>query len=205
MAKEFKKCKDCGESKLVTPDNFFMHLTIKTPRERRPNARCKPCDRKNRRVRDQKLYSSKPELHRKRSQSYKRSNPEKVALSRKKKYVSDRKNISFRIQCSLQTRLGFVARGMKKDRAPNLLGCTYDFFKKHLEDQFVEGMSWDNYGAYRTDGPLTWHIDHIIPCNSFNLETLEEQQKCFHYSNLQPLWAPDNISKSNKLDHVKKD
>jgi hypothetical protein len=51
-------------------------------------------------------------------------------------------------------------------------------------------MSWENYGK--------WHIDHIIPCSSFNLSLPEEQRNCFHYSNLQPLWAKDNIFKANK-------
>lgn len=54
-------------------------------------------------------------------------------------------------------------------------------------------MSWDNYG-YRG-----WHIDHIKPCSSFNLSDIKEQKKCFHYSNMQPLWWKDNIAKSNKV------
>jgi hypothetical protein len=73
-----------------------------------------------------------------------------------------------------------------------LLGCTIDFFKNHLESKFVEGMSWQNYGK-------GWHIDHIIPCVSFDLSKPEEQRKCFHFSNLQPLWAVDNIRKGTKI------
>ena len=52
-------------------------------------------------------------------------------------------------------------------------------------------MSWSNRGE--------WHIDHIIPCSSFNLLDEKEQEKCFHYTNLQPLWAAENLSKSNKI------
>ena len=51
-------------------------------------------------------------------------------------------------------------------------------------------MSWGNYGK--------WHVDHIRPCASFNLVNEEEQKKCFHYTNLQPLWAKDNLSKGSK-------
>jgi len=54
-------------------------------------------------------------------------------------------------------------------------------------------MNWDNYGLYG------WHIDHIIPCDAFNLIEEEEQLKCFHYTNLQPLWAEENLRKSNNL------
>jgi len=63
-----------------------------------------------------------------------------------------------------------------------------------LETKFLEGMDWDNYGIYG------WHIDHIKPCSLFNLENIEEQKKCFHYTNLQPLWAIDNLKKGNKYD-----
>ena len=53
-------------------------------------------------------------------------------------------------------------------------------------------MSWENHG--------TWHIDHRVPCAKFDLTKKEEQEKCFHYTNLQPLWAKDNLSKGNKYD-----
>lgn len=62
--------------------------------------------------------------------------------------------------------------------------------KNHLEKQFKKGMSWDNHGE--------WHIDHIIPCASFDLTKKSEQKKCFHYTNLQPLWAFENLSKGAK-------
>ena len=61
----------------------------------------------------------------------------------------------------------------------------------HLEALFTVGMTWDNYG-YRG-----WHIDHIIPCSRFDLSLDSEQIKCFHYTNLQPLWMFENISKHN--------
>ena len=71
-----------------------------------------------------------------------------------------------------------------------LTGCSKDELFKYLESKFIEDMTWDNYGK--------WHIDHIRPCASFNLENSEEQIECFHYTNLQPLWAKDNISKGSK-------
>jgi hypothetical protein len=64
---------------------------------------------------------------------------------------------------------------------------------KHLESHFTEGMNWDNYGVYG------WHMDHIIPCAAFDLTKPEDQSKCFHYTNLQPLWAKDNLSKRDTI------
>jgi len=75
----------------------------------------------------------------------------------------------------------------------DLLGCTPAELRAHLENQFVDGMSWDNYGR---DG---WHVDHVRPCLSFDLTDPEQQRQCFHYSNLQPLWAADNIRKGARM------
>lgn len=72
-----------------------------------------------------------------------------------------------------------------------LVGCSVTDLKKHLEKQFQPGMSWDNWG---NDG---WHIDHIRPCSSFDLTDPAEQVKCFHYTNMQPLWATDNLKKGS--------
>jgi len=58
--------------------------------------------------------------------------------------------------------------------------------------QFKPGMTWDNYGYYG------WHIDHKVPCSNFDLSKPEEQYKCFHYTNLQPLWAEENLIKGGK-------
>jgi len=79
--------------------------------------------------------------------------------------------------------------GRKTHCSDELIGCTWEFLRAHLESQFQPGMSWDNYAL---DG---WHIDHIIPCASFDLTDPEQQKACFHYSNLQPLWALENIKK----------
>ncbi len=83
--------------------------------------------------------------------------------------------------------------GTKAHKTKELLGCSIREAKEHLEKQFKEGMTWGNHG---TSG---WHIDHIIPCASFDLTDHEQQKKCFHYTNLQPLWAKENISKGSKI------
>jgi hypothetical protein len=91
-------------------------------------------------------------------------------------------------------RHALVSQG-KSITTEKLLGCTFEYARSHLEAQFTKGMGWDNYGV---NG---WHIDHIIPCASFDLTDPDQQRQCFHYTNLQPLWAEDNLRKSDKLPH----
>ena len=73
------------------------------------------------------------------------------------------------------------------------------FLVEYLESKFQPGMTWKNYGNPNGDHTNCWHIDHIIPCASFDLSDPEQQVKCFHYTNLQPLWAKDNIRKKDKI------
>ena len=80
----------------------------------------------------------------------------------------------------------------KLETTMKLVGCSIDKLKQHLEKQFKKRMSWDNYGLGG------WEIDHIKPCAKFDLSKPEEQRKCFHYTNLQPLWAIDNKIKKDK-------
>ena len=81
----------------------------------------------------------------------------------------------------------------KSDETMNLIGCSAIELKEYLESKFTEGMTWENRGR---EG---WHIDHIKPCSSFDLSDPEQQKECFHYTNLQPLWAKDNLRKGYKI------
>ncbi len=74
-----------------------------------------------------------------------------------------------------------------------LLGTDIPTFRAWLESKFQDGMNWRNIGKFG------WHIDHVIPCSSFDLADEKQQRKCFHYTNLQPLWWRDNLSKGNKI------
>ena len=103
-----------------------------------------------------------------------------------------RNNLQYRLACNLRNRLNKALKNLTKNESTKkLLGCTMEELKTHLQNQFSTGMSWDNYGQ--------WHIDHIRPCSSFDLSNPEQVNQCFHYSNLQPLWAKDNWSKGSKL------
>jgi len=103
------------------------------------------------------------------------------------------KNPTYKVACTLRSRISALIRkaGVDKTlRSTELLGCSIDAFRQHLERNFVVGMTWMNYGK--------WHIDHIVPCCAFDLSDVEEQKRCFHYTNQRPLWASDNLKKSSK-------
>lgn len=108
---------------------------------------------------------------------------------RKKKYGTDE---NFRILTNYRTRIGKALRGINKSaRTLGLIGCPIKELWEHLEKQFKPGMRRGNYG-------IEWEVDHILPCANFDLTDPEQQKKCFHYSNLQPLWRSDNRSKGSK-------
>jgi hypothetical protein len=124
----------------------------------------------------------------------------KVELNRKgmlkKKEKMKQPGSYLRLVENLRSRVSMAVKyhkGIKACSAIKLLGADIDTVRKHLQSQFKDGMTWENQGA------KGWHVDHIIPCNSFDLTKEEEQTKCFHYTNLQPLWANENLRKGCKI------
>jgi hypothetical protein len=98
-----------------------------------------------------------------------------------------------RLRKITSSRVLSALKSSKSKKTIEYLGCDIDFFKKHIEDQFIEGMSWDNYGD--------WEIDHIIPVKYIENNTpptINEVCERLHYTNTQPLWKKDNMSKSNR-------
>ena len=77
----------------------------------------------------------------------------------------------------------------KSGSAVRELGCSIEEFKKYIESKFQPGMTWRNHTR------RGWHIDHVRPCKSFDLQKISQQCECFHYTNLQPLWWRENLSK----------
>lgn len=109
-----------------------------------------------------------------------------------------KESLSFKMAQALRSRLRTVMvrkKCRKSDRMLVLLGCNLTFFLKYIESQFVVGMSWGNYGK----GEGKWSLDHKIPCSHFQLQDLDHQKKCFHYTNLQPMWDLDNIRKGDRV------
>lgn len=157
---------------------------------------CKGCYKKDnydRRV--QKYKQQDYEYHKK----YVENNRERVkAYFRSDSIKRWRKkwnqNESNRIALILRQSLHRITHNIGKvDNFVYYLGCTIEECRQHLENQFQEGMTWDNYGR---DG---WQIDHIIPCAAFDLSDSIQQRICSNFRNLQPLWAKDNASKGSKI------
>lgn len=106
-----------------------------------------------------------------------------------------RNDPSYRIRCVLGSRLSELIRragGKKCDKAMTLTGCSWNCLKEYLQKRFRGEMQWNNYGR-------VWEIDHRFPCVSFDLTIPEEQKRCFHYTNLQPLLCSENRRKSRSL------
>jgi hypothetical protein len=138
----------------------------------------------------QREYRRTPEGQQKKRMYYERYKP-RITERYNERYRTDPQ---FKIAVVLRKRvvLALKARGASKSKSlRDLLGCSIPHLKTHLETQFAEGMNWDNHGE--------WHIDHIMPCAAFDLTQEDEQHRCFHYSNLQPLWAEENMRKSAKI------
>ncbi len=101
-------------------------------------------------------------------------------------------DLQFKLAHYLRSRLRkALQQNYKSGSAVRDLGCTIPELKQYLEVRFKPGMTWDNYGE--------WHIDHIIPLASFNLQNPKQLLKAVHYTNLQPLWGLENILKKDKI------
>lgn len=166
-------------------------------------------------IKNQRLLNSK--YHIKKTKEWRKKNKQKSLiyaknyyiqhkkqiLEQKKKYkqIKRRTDINFKLKDCLRHRLYCALMGYGKlSTTMRLIGCDMKKLKTHLESQFKLGMTWQNYGTgWNGRGMEQWHIDHIRPCASFDLSKPSEQRKCFHYTNLQPLWAEDNFKKGYKI------
>jgi len=195
---ENKVCNECGLEKLLS--EFYKRTD--TPTGYRNN--CKECKLKNNHtwlkenkekvVSVGKIWREKnKESIRERIKEWEIKNHQKVRVRKNKRNKERRKedpifHLKDKVRCRLRKYL-ITLNITKKNKTFDVVGCTPELLKKHLEIQFIDGMNWDNRSE--------WHIDHIIPLSSAKTE--EELYKLCHYTNLQPLWAEDNIRKSNKL------
>lgn len=161
---------------------------------------CRCCKEEKEISKFQKDYSKKDSLYKYCSvcttKKARKSRSIKANRDKINKRTKDReaKDPNFKLLRRLRSRLYKALKnicGIKSDRTINLLGCEINFLWNYLEKLFKKGMTVQNYGTL-------WQIDHIIPCTSFDLTKPEEQRKCFHYSNLQPLWTTTEIARQNE-------
>jgi hypothetical protein len=146
-----------------------------------------------RKVYDQQYALKNKRKKAKQHKQWRLRNREKLRLYRSR-YMQVRRSEdpAFKLLTNLRSRLhNALKTTIKSKTTKELLGCTTEELKVHLTNLFLPDMTWANYGK--------WHVDHVIPCASFDLIKEEEQKKCFHFSNLQPLWKTANLRKGAKL------
>jgi len=150
--------------------------------------RIKNKERYNQKTRERNKNNIKLKEYQK---QWRKENKEKLKQYRDKQYKN---NVNYKLIMVLRARIGKALKyNLKSKNTRKLLGCSIEELKIYLEKQFRNGMTWENHSQFG------WHIDHIIPCENFDLSREEEQCKCFHYTNLQPLWWQDNLSKNKSI------
>lgn len=164
--------------------------------DRYNDGHCRPC-----RKRQNANRNWKTDKHRAQSAAWKIRHPEYAivyrAAHKREKAAQMRKllqsSVQFRLAKNLRTRTrAAVKNNQKSGSAVKDLGCSITELKQHLEKQFQPGMTWNNWSH---NG---WHIDHIVPLAEFDLANRDQFLKACHYSNLQPLWAKDNLVKKDR-------
>jgi hypothetical protein len=136
-----------------------------------------------------KYYNENKDVILLKTKIYRKKNKQKRNSLEKNKKKNDK---IYQLLTGMRSRLSTYLKKQnitKRNRTFEIIGCSPEFLKEHLEKQFISGMTWENRNE--------WHIDHIIPLSSAKTE--EELYKLCHYTNLQPLCAEDNIKKSNKI------
>lgn len=200
----------CGKCKVVLTAESAC--PIKTGRSAgRFVSYCRSCSS----IRRKEYYARTKEAHNAKSRAYQARHreelrikrrayrdlhKEEIKVKRREVYINRtayrlQTDAGFKLLTRLRTRIYQALKGLFKSRATKeILGCSVLELRTHLEKQFRPGMTWKNYGP-------VWHVDHIRPCASFDLTDPAEQQKCFNFSNLQPLFKEENLKKGDK--HVR--
>jgi len=181
-------CKRCGKSFTITKSNATTQLCSNECRElnKKDYEDSLPeelRERRRQRVREKKYNAIK---HREIMTRIRSGNPTKKDIDH-----VNRKKLSTRVRCALKKQKTGLIK--KHGTTYELLGCTIEYFREYFKSKFTRGMSWKKLCLGKI------HIDHIKPCASFDLTKKSEQKKCFHYTNLQPLWAKDNLRKGAKI------
>ena len=179
-----KNCKRCN--KQIPRNNYCGKCYTLNFRERNPGRMEELCSN---------YYQDNKIKYLKRAKEWNKANIGIAAKSHAKwakdsNYTMNRYNndINFQLRVRLRNRLRTALKlNFKSGSTVELLGCSIEQFKQYLESKFEPGMTWQESGK--------WHIDHIRPVTAFDLSDPAQQRDCCHYTNLQPMWAIDNIKK----------
>ena len=162
---------------------------------------CKECDkaiskkwpsnsRENRKIIEARHNEKYPKSRSIKCKKWRLSNPDKAKEGYRKSNIKAMKNLDRYLASILRRRfLLAVKNNQKSGSAVKDLGCSISEFKKYIESKFSPGMSWENRGA------SGWHFDHIKPLCSFDLSDRDQMKVACHYTNIQPMWAIDNLKK----------
>ncbi|UJW87955.1 hypothetical protein [Devosia sp. SL43] len=195
-----KAAEDLKRWRSENPDKMHEHWkrTYEKHKEKH-SARVKNWQRKKR--------AESPEFQQKHTEAnrqYRQANPEKMreyyrlkSAERRRKKAGD---LDFRMMASIRARIRNALKGSSKSvRTAELLGASLDVVRSHIEKQFTDGMTWENWGR-GWGGRREWHMDHVKPLVSFDVSDPKQLAEACHYTNLQPLWAFDNLKKGGRFD-----
>ena len=183
---ETKVCKKCGIEKLLCEYNKDKYSSDGM------RYRCRECTT----LEYKHFYYKNRKTEVQRQVNYQKNNNESVKKNRNGRHQKNyNTNVLYKLKVNIRNRVKLFIKSVdfnvKTNNTFYIVGCSPEELKNYLEQQFTEGMSWDNH---KLKG---WHIDHIIPLSSAKTE--EEVYKLCHYTNLQPLWCNDNYKKGKKI------
>ncbi len=197
-----KKCEGCGDDFIPKISNMIYckpkcrYLKHRDDFLRRAK-KYREANREKYRLYSINRRKNNPEYVRKLDAEWKLKNYDYVISKNHERWARRMKyDIPFKLRVKLGNQLKAKLKAQKvrkKNSALEFLGCSIEEFKIYLESKFKSGMFWENHGRYG------WHIDHIMPCASFDLTKEEDIKKCFHYTNMQPLWWKENLTKHDKV------
>ena len=176
-----KTCGSCKQTKDISQFNKRSDSPIGL------SSQCKDCIK----IRHDAHYEKNKKEVLLRTRNYYQLNKDLYRRNYQRNYHS---NPTFKLRHNIARRILLALKEQGADKNKNtvkLLGCSIKEYKDYLEKKFLTNMTWENHGD--------WHIDHIKPCASFDLSNPDEQKVCFHYTNTQPLWKKDNLSKGKKF------
>ena len=188
---------DIDRSRAAVRESYAKHIGKRRETARRYAA--DPAVKERRKQYDREYYQRNKAKLLQADAVYRRENRRKInarqsAYNRRRRTEDEQFRIALKLRGSVNDRIKRWG-ATKGDRSWALIGCSVEWLKVHIESLWQPGMSWDNHGVWKCEGPPKWHLDHIRPVASFDLTNPEEQKRCFHWTNLQPLWAEENLAK----------